>query len=331
MNRKALIDMPYLRERLKQSSKYIFLITALLSACSGEPPNVHQGYVEGEYVYVASPFGGQLDRLLVSRGLPVKQHAALFALESTDEAAARQQAARQLQAAEAQLADMQSGKRPVELDVTRAQLAQAQAADQQTTAQYKRDQAQYQLGAISKEQLEQSRAQQQGNRQQVRSLQSQLASNELPARIDQIRAQAQQVEAARAALAQADWKLNQKAQTSPKAGLVQDTLYREGEWVPAGSPVVKLLPPQNVKVRFFVPQAIVGALRSGQKVSIRCEGCQRDIPATISFISAQAEYTPPVIYSNDTRDKLVFMIEARPSVADAPQLHPGQPVVVTRQ
>lgn len=327
MSRKS----PYLSKRYKQTSMSVLLITMLLSACSGEPSNVHQGYIEGEYVYVASPFGGQLDRLMVSRGQQAKLNAGLFTLDSTDEAAARQQAARQLQAAEAQLTDMQSGKRPVELDVTRAQLAQAQALDQQTAAQYRRDQAQFQLGAISKEQLEQSRAQQQSNRQQVRQLQSQLASNQLPARSDQIRAQAQQVEAARAALAQAEWKLNQKAQTSPKAGLVQDTLYREGEWVPAGSPVIKLLPPQNVKVRFFVSQKWVGTLRTGQKVSIHCDGCQRDIPATISFISGSAEYTPPVIYSNDTRDKLVFMVEARPSLADAPALHPGQPVEVTRQ
>lgn len=330
MNRKALAVSTYLGERSKQTSMSVLLITALLTSCSGEPPNAHQGYVEGEYVYVASPFGGQLDRLLVSRGQQAKQNAAMFTLDATDEAAARQQAARQLQAAQAQLADMQSGKRPVELDVTRAQLAQAQALDQQSTVQYRRDQAQFQLGAISKEQLEQSRAQQQSNRQQVRQLQSQLASNELPARSEQIRAQAQQVEAARAALAQAEWKLNQKAQASPKAGLVQDTLYREGEWVPAGSPVIKLLPPQNVKVRFFVPQQVVGALRTGQKVSIHCDGCQREIPATISFISSSAEYTPPVIYSNDTRDKLVFMVEARPSLADAPALHPGQPVEVKR-
>lgn len=303
----------------------------LFTACSDEPANVHQGYVEGEFVYVASPFGGRLDKLMVNRGQTIRQNIPLFALESVDEAAAQRQATRQLQAAEAQLADMRTGKRPVELDVTRAQLAQAIANDQQSSAQYRRDQAQYKTGAISQEQLEQSRALQQSNSQHVRELQSQLASNRLPARSDQIRAQAEQVEAARAALAQADWKLDQKAQNSTKAGLIQDTLYREGEWVPAGSPVIKLLPQQNVKVRFFVPQSVIGALRAGQKVTIHCDGCKADIPASISYISAQAEYTPPVIYSNDTRDKLVFMVEAKPTVANAPALRPGQPVEVTRQ
>lgn len=316
---------------MKPAALCWFALLPLFTACSEEPANVHQGYVEGEFVYIASPFGGRLDKLMVSRGQTIRQNIPLFALESVDEAAAQRQAARQLQAAEAQLADMRTGKRPVELDVTRAQLAQAIANDQQSSAQYRRDQAQYKAGAISQEQLEQSRALQQSNRQHVRELQSQLASNKLPARSDQIRAQAEQVEAARAALAQADWKLGQKAQNSTKAGLIQDTLYREGEWVPAGSPVIKLLPPQNIKVRFFVPQSVVGVLRTGQKVTIHCDGCKADIPASISYISAQAEYTPPVIYSNDTRDKLVFMVEARPTVANAPALHPGQPVEVTRQ
>jgi HlyD family secretion protein len=90
-----------------------------------------------------------------------------------------------------------------------------------------------------------------------------------------------------------------------------------------------MLPPANVKVRFFVPQTIVGSLAAGRAVSIQCDGCAADIPATISYVSSQAEYTPPVIYSNEKRSKLVFMVEARPSLADAPKLRPGQPVSVT--
>jgi HlyD family secretion protein len=114
-----------------------------------------------------------------------------------------------------------------------------------------------------------------------------------------------------------------------QGGLVVDTLFREGEWVPAGSPVVRMLPPANVKVRFFVPQSIVGSLKPGRAVSLRCDGCEAEIPAQITFISNSPEFTPPVIYSNETRDKLVFMVEARPSVENAPKLRPGQPVAVT--
>jgi HlyD family secretion protein len=110
---------------------------------------------------------------------------------------------------------------------------------------------------------------------------------------------------------------------------VHDTLYREGEWVAAGSPVVRLLPPGNVKVRFFVPQTEVGAIAPGRAASVHCDGCTADVPVTVTFVSTEAEFTPPIIYSNETRAKLVFMVEARPAPADAAKLRPGQPVSVT--
>jgi HlyD family secretion protein len=101
--------------------------------------------------------------------------------------------------------------------------------------------------------------------------------------------------------------------------------------VPAGAPVVNLLPPGNIKVRFFVPEREVGALKPGQPVTLACDGCTGPIPAQITYVAPQAEYTPPVIYSRERREKLVFMVEARPAPADAPKLHPGQPVEVTLQ
>jgi HlyD family secretion protein len=112
---------------------------------------------------------------------------------------------------------------------------------------------------------------------------------------------------------------------------VYDTLFRVGEWVQAGSPVVQMLPPQNVKVRFFVPETVVGALQPGRVLKIHCDGCAADVTAKITYISTQAEFTPPVIYSNERRSKLVYMIEAHPAVADADKLRPGQPVTVTLQ
>jgi HlyD family secretion protein len=112
---------------------------------------------------------------------------------------------------------------------------------------------------------------------------------------------------------------------------VEDTLFRVGEWVPAGSPVVSLLEPAGVKVRFFVMQAQLPALKLGDAVSVECDGCPQPVPARISFIANQAEYTPPVIYSREQRSKLVFLVEARPNAADAPKLHPGQPVEVRLQ
>lgn len=308
----------------------VLIGAALLSACGEQAPRSWQGYVEGEFVSVASPFAGRLDQISVQRGQQVASGAPLFALEADDERAARQQAAEQVRAAESQLADLQTGKRVPEVDVSRAQLAQAQAASVRSAAQRKRDEAQYAIGGIALALLEESRATAASDAARVRELQRDIDVARLPGRAAQRAAQQAQVAAARAALAQAEWKLSRKTVGATQAGLVYDTPFRLGDWVPAGSPVVRLLPPGNVKVRFYVPESELGTFRNGESVRVRCDGCAAPIAAAVTYISSQAEYTPPVIYSNETRRKLVFLVEARPAPADAPKLHPGQPVEVAR-
>ncbi|WP_027796778.1 HlyD family secretion protein [Paraburkholderia acidipaludis] len=301
---------------------------AALAGCSRHEAPVWQGYVEGEYVYLSSSQSGTLTELDVQRGQQVATAAPVFALEAADETAALDEARHQLAAARAQFADLQTGKRPPEVRVTEAQLAEAVANAQKAALQLARDEAQFRAGGIARAQLDDSRADAASTAAQVRELRNQVTVANLPGRAAQIAAQAAQIEAAQAALAQAQWKLDQKRVAAPQAGLVYDTLYRVGEWVQAGSPVVQMLPPQNVKVRFFVPEAVVGSLAPGRRIEIRCDGCAADIPAAITWVSNAAEYTPPVIYSNENREKLVFMIEAHASPDDAAKLHPGQPVEV---
>lgn len=314
---------------MRRHALTLLIVAGILAACSGDKPTTYQGYVEGEYVHVASPVGGRLERLLVQRGQTVEAKARLFELEADQETAAKRQADEQLKASQAQLADLRVGRRNPELDVAKAQLAQAVAAEQQAAQQLKRDEAQFEVGGIPRAQLEDSRANHAIKAARVRELQGQLDVSRLPAREDQIRAQDAQVAAARAASSQSSWRLDQKHVAAAEGGLVVDTLYREGEWVPPGSPVVRMLPPKNVKVRFFVPQAVAGGLKPGRNLSVRCDGCGDEVPATVSYIASEPEYTPPVIYSNETRAKLVFMVEARPSVENAGRLRPGQPVAVT--
>ncbi|MQR00272.1 HlyD family secretion protein [Glaciimonas soli] len=302
----------------------------LLSGCTPnrESESVWQGYVEAEYVDVSSSQSGRLDHLSVTRGQQVALGASLFALEAANEAAAQRQAQQQLDATEAQLADIKHGKRPQEQAVTRAQLEQAQAAAKKASIQLNRDQIQYQAGGIAKQQLDDSRAAFDMATAQVLQWQSQLAVDRLPNRDAQIRAQQAQVDASQAALEQAEWKLAQKTVSATRTGLVFDTMYREGEWVAAGNPVVRMLPPENVKARFFVPEAALGKLHLNQMVALRCDGCQKEVAARISYIATNAEYTPPIIYSNESRHKLVFMIEAHPAAGYALKLHPGQPLEV---
>ena len=303
----------------------------LAAACSGRQQDTYQGYVEGEFVYVASSQPGRLERLSVARGQEVAAGAPLFALESVQEQAAQRQAQHQFAAAQAQLEDLKSGKRPAEVGVISAQLAAAEVTARKSASQRQRDETQYRAGGISQDQVEATRAQADADEARVRELQHQVQVAKLPGRDAQLHAQAEQVQAAGAALEEANWKLDEKTMAAPRGGLVYDTLYREGEWIAAGNPVVRLLPPQNIKVRFFVPETVIGSLAPGRAVSLHCDGCAADVPATISFISPESEYTPPVIYSNETRVKLAYMIEARPSPQDGPKLHPGQPLAVRLQ
>ena len=306
------------------------LLAATVAGCGDAPPQDRlQGYAEGEYVRVASPFAGQLAKLAVKRGDQVKADEPLFTLEQENEAAQRREAADRLARAQAQLANLQKAKRPSEIEAVRAELAQAEANLKLAEANLKRNEQLHREHFISGERLDDVRNQAARARGEVEEMRAQLATARLAARPDEIRAAEAEVAAARASLAQADWRLAQKAQRSPQTALVQDTMFVQGEWVPAGAPVVNLLPPANLKVRFFVPEAQLGALKLGQPVTLACDGCAGPIPAQITFIAPQAEYTPPVIYSRERREKLVFLVEARPAAADAPKLHPGQPVEVT--
>jgi len=309
----------------------VALVLSGLAACTNEGPQSYQGYAEGEYVRVAAPFSGTLQVLSVRRGGQVKAGEPLFTLEQENEAAARREAQQRFQNAEAQLANLQKGKRPSEIEAIRAQLAQAEAALTLSAAQMKRQEQLVEQNFIARERLDEARAAYERDTQHVAELRAQVATARLAARPDEIKAAGHNVEAARAALAQAEWKLDQKSVEAPVAGLVQDTYYVTGEWVSANQPVVSLLPPANIKVRFFVEQSRLGAVGIGQKLAVSCDGCAAPVAAEVSFISPQAEFTPPVIYSRQERAKLVFLIEARPAPEDAVKLRPGQPVEVRFQ
>lgn len=121
-------------------------------------------------------------------------------------------------------------------------------------------------------------------------------------------------------------RLTRRKLSSPVAGSVQQIYYRQGEMVPAGRAVISLIPPGNVKVRFFVPQAVLPTIAIGDPIAIACDGCDKNIAGRITFIAAAAEYTPPVIYSQEERTKLVFLVEARPEQEGG--LRVGQPVSV---
>jgi HlyD family secretion protein len=304
------------------------LALAVGSACKEPGPVTYQGYVEGEFVHVAPGAGGRLEKLFVKRGQTVEANAPLFQLEAAADTAAVHQADESAAAARAQLADLQTGKRGPELEVIRAQRDQAVLAEKQSAADLARDQAQFDAGGIPRAQVDATRTRHDVDVARVRELNGQLVVADQAARPEQIQAQNSQIAAADAVREQARTKLNEKRLVARQPGLIVDTLFTEGEWVPPGAPVVRMLPQDNIKLRFFVPEPALSQFKLGTKIALQCDGCPAALTAEVTYVSTQPEFTPPIIYSNDTRAKLVFMLEARPAAGAVASLRPGQPVTI---
>jgi len=304
------------------------VLPALIAGCTGKSDASWSGYAEGDYVYIAAPLAGRLDSVAVRAGQSVAQHAPLFSLDSQSEQFAQGEAAARLNAARAQASNLDSGKRREELAVTQAQLNQARSAEALAASDLARQQQLVAQGFVTKARADDAATVLAQARARVAELTAALQVAQLPGRSEERSAQRATTQAAREALRQSQWRTEQKQQTAPQAALVADVFYQQGEYVGAGQPVVSLLPPGNIKARFFVPEADLGTLRAGQAVTISCDGCGAPIDAQISRIATSPEFTPPVIYSNAQRSKLVFMVEAQPAAADAMRLKPGQPLDV---
>lgn len=305
----------------------LLIIVTTLDSCSHET-NSFQGYFEGEYLYMAPSVSGHLTGLMVSRGQQISAKAPLFSVEDTDQIALVEQSQSKLYSAKSILNDMRLGKRKPELDVIKAQINEASSSKSLAAITLARDKEQFRIGAIAKAQLDTSITNYKVASDHLNELKHNLETALLPNRQDQIKAQDAEINYANAALNDSKWKLSQTKDMAPESALVYDTLYNAGELVSAGSPVVILLPPTNIKVRFFVPEEMLGKLKLGQLLSINYDGRESDIKARLTFVADNAEYTPPVIYSNETKNKLVFRAEAKPLMPDLLRMHPGQPVEV---
>lgn len=298
-----------------------------LAACAEEPSGAWWGYVEGEFVYVSPQVAGILEILRVDTGGQAQAGQELFVLEAERERAAMREAGQALAAAESRLADLAKGQRPTELASIRARLAEVRAAAGLSRAELARREELFARGVLAQEELDQARTQAEADAARERDLSAQLSTARLGGRADALRAAGAEVEARRAGLDQARWSLDQKRRTAPAAGLVFDVYRRPGETVPAGGPVLALLPPERVKVRFFAPEPALAGLAVGSPVQVSGDGLPAFI-ARVSYVSPSAEYAPPVIYSAQNRAKLVWLVEARTDPETAARLHPGQPVEV---
>jgi HlyD family secretion protein len=292
-------------------------------------PPIFQGYAEAEYVKVAPTQSGLLMQLGVQRGDAVAAGDFLFAQDAAPDQAARAEAAGKLAQAEALLANLEKGGRPSEIEAARAEVREATAAHEKTNADLARGESLFRDRVIARQRLDELYMADRQAAARLISAEARLETVRSAARADEIEAQRAAAAAARATLAQAEWRLDQRRVSAPVGGLVADTIFRPGEHVAAGQPVVSLLPPENLLIRFFVPEAALARLQRGIRVAVACDSCPGDLAATVSFIAPQPEFTPPVIYSEGSRRKLVYLVEARPTDgAGARALKPGQPVDV---
>lgn len=305
------------------------LVLFALAACSRPAPAGWQGYLEGDFVYVAAPLAGRLETLAVVKGARVTTDAPLFTLERANELAAQRQATGQLRAAQARLADLKKGSRPSELATLEARLAQARAGAELSQLELARQENLFKTNVIAAADIDRARLSHERNTRASDELAAQLATAGLGARSDAIAAAEAEASAATAAKDRTDWNVTQKSQSAPRTALVYDTLYREGEFVASGLPVVALLPPENIKVRFYVSEGDFAALKTGDLVHVAITG-RPPLEARISYLSPKPEYTPPILYNRENRAKLVFLVEALFVDANAARdLHPGQPVDVS--
>ena len=286
------------------------------------------GYMEADLVLVGSEQGGRIEALAVEEGASVKQGDPVFILESSEQEEAVAAAKARVTEAEARLADAKAEvQRPDEIKVLEAALAQAQAMREQANNNLDRARALFEKGWITKAQLDDAVAQHDRHEAAVAEAEKRITAAKLPGRSDMIDAAAANAEAARHALAEAEKNLGKRKVFAPAGGTVEEVYFRPGEVVKIGQAVIALLPPRNLKVRFFVDEPDRARLRVDQRVALTCDGCPPDLHAKINFIAREAEFTPPVIFSREQRQKLVYLVEARPDGAAA-ELTAGQPVTV---
>lgn len=305
----------------------IFITMACLSGCTKKKE--YPGYIEAEFVYVSTSIAGNLIKLPIEKGQWVAVNQLLYVLDHDNERYAKEEAFNKLISSQYQYKNLTKGKRPDEIEALEMQRKQAVVLMDLSEIEFNRQSKLLEVGGTSQTLFDKAKSDFESNKAKVIEFDAELRLAHLGARVDEIDAAKFTAKASFSSLKEADWRLNQKTVLSPVKAFVQDTLYRQGEWVNAGLPVLVLLPPENLKARFFVPERDLSRIRLNQAVTITCDSCKKPITAHVQFISTVAEFTPPVIFSRESREKLVYLVEAKIPPDCVSILHPGQPIEIS--
>jgi len=297
------------------------VIAGLFGACAAPPP-LATGYVEGEYVLIAPVETGRILALSKKRGDRVRMNEVLVRMEAADAEIAVREAEAAEDQAQAQLANLKEGRRSEEIAVIAATLLSAQAQAAEAKRVFVRESDLARRGINAKADLDQASTALEQADAAVAQASANLDVARLPARPMEIEAANAQVKQAQAKLADARWRLGHRQLTVPYDGVVDDIVRREGEVAGPSQPVISVLPDGAVKLRLYAGEAYLSRLKLGTTLAVHCDGCAEGLTAKVSYVSDNPEFTPPVIYSLENRQKLVYLIEARPA-GDAPALKPG--------
>ena len=296
-----------------------------LTACEPQYPHV-QGYVEGENLYIAAPTAGNLMHLMIHRGHLVKKGDLIFQLDPNPQKLALLESQAIYLQAEHTLKDLILPRRKPEIEAIDAQIAQAEAQIRLATLRVTRDQTLYSKHVMDRDTLDAAIE----HKAEVVQLKAQYVANldlaQQGARSEQIQAQNFMMKAQQEKMQQARWELDQKTQRAPADGVIFDTYFKEGEYVPAQKPVASLLSPRQIRIDFFVSARQLVLLKTGKTIGYTPYGSKKMQLAKITYISPEAEYVPPLIYSRENQENLVFRVKA--DLKHDFAVKPGQPVVV---
>lgn len=308
----------------------LVVLNCVLSACSPGESDTLYGYLEGELTYLSSPVAGYLDDLPVERGQQIVAGQSLFRLNTQPEKADLIRAEAQYDAAEARLADLIQGQRKTVVESIVAQLEQAEAQANLASLTLNRTKKLYRKEVVAKAALDMAEEEYDLALKRIAELRANLAEANLGARQQQIHAQRATIKAEKAVVEKQRWLYEQKDFKAKNSAVVFDTFYHIGEYVPATRPVLAMLSRDNIKLIFYIPEPKLSDIKLGDLVTFNCDSCEtNNNQAEVEFISNLAEFTPPIIYSSKSRQKLVFRVEAKLQARELQKLKAGQPVSIT--
>ncbi len=302
------------------------ILVVLIPGYGDSPTPVYNGYIEAEYVYIAPSITARIETLTVHEGDQIEAGQFLFDQEANKQQASLRAANARVAQAEANLSNLKTGSRDAEIQVIRASLEEARAQQVLAKSTLARSESLLTRQIVTQAKVDSDRATLEGANARVSQLEAQLAVAELPARDAQVVAAEATLDAARAEADLTAAQLDDMHVTAPINGRIEKIYYDAGEVVAAGAPVISILPPDTLKVFFYLPETARAAFAIGDTLALSCDGCAPGLSATITRMASDPQYTPPILYSRDERNRLVFRAEA--ALSKGSGLLPGQPVTL---